>query len=194
MANKNNVGAFSPRIGGGIWYAPKGTTLPADATSDLDEAFKDFGYITTDGVTETIDGLGDGEPQQAWGGVTLRYISDSGATHTFGTELLEITSIDAARVLYGADNITEVSDGFSVKINPSVIGSEEYVFVIDTVDKVSKKFLRIVIGAGTVVPSGDTKLTHTELNFVEVTITAVPDANGVTVEKFIASIPAPEGP
>lgn len=189
MANRSNVGAFAPRVGGGIFYAPAGTELPSNANDPLPEAFQDLGYITSDGVTETIDGLDDGEAQVAWGGIVLRNIADDGATHSFSTQLFELANAAAAQVLYGEENVVSSSNGFSVKINPGAIGTKEFVFVIDTVDKTSSKYLRICIPSGTIYPSGDTQLTHSELNFVEVTINAQPDSNGVTVSKYITNIP-----
>ena len=52
MANTvANVSAGKPRATGGIWRAPSGSTLPADASTALDAAFVCLGYANDDGVT-----------------------------------------------------------------------------------------------------------------------------------------------
>ena len=37
---------------GYIWVAPLGTTIPTDATTELDAAFVGLGYLSEDGLTE----------------------------------------------------------------------------------------------------------------------------------------------
>ena len=44
--NANNVTAGKPKIGGAVYRAPKGTTLPTDATSALAAEFKCLGYCS----------------------------------------------------------------------------------------------------------------------------------------------------
>lgn len=51
MADANLVTVSKPKVGGAVWRAPLGTTLPTDATSALDNAFKSLGYISEDGMT-----------------------------------------------------------------------------------------------------------------------------------------------
>lgn len=191
MANKANVGAFAPRVGGGIFFGPTTAELPTSATDELTirpDAFTDLGYITADGLTETIDGLGDGEQQTAWGGAVLRVISGDGATHTFGGALYEVASVDAAKALYGEANVNTTASGYSVAVAPGTIGTIERAFVIDTIDKTSKKFQRIVIPSGVIYPSGDAALVSTELNSVEFTIEAHAGTDGVSAIKYFDTV------
>ena len=51
MADAKNVTAAKPKVGGAVWRAPLGTTLPTDAKTALDKAFKSLGYISSDGLT-----------------------------------------------------------------------------------------------------------------------------------------------
>ena len=46
MADAKNVTAAKPKVGGAVWRAPLGTTLPTDAKTALDKAFKSLGYIS----------------------------------------------------------------------------------------------------------------------------------------------------
>ena len=40
MADAKLVTVSKPKVGGAVWRAPLGTTLPTDATTALDKAFK----------------------------------------------------------------------------------------------------------------------------------------------------------
>ena len=52
MANTvANVSAGKPAVGGAIYIAPSGTTLPTDCTTALGTAFKALGYCSYDGRT-----------------------------------------------------------------------------------------------------------------------------------------------
>ena len=49
-----NVTAGKPKTSGAVFSAPIGTTLPTNATGTLDAAFKDLGFVSSDGVTRSI--------------------------------------------------------------------------------------------------------------------------------------------
>jgi hypothetical protein len=53
--NDAQIIAPSPKIGGGLYRAPLGTTLPTDTTTSLNVAFISLGYVDDDGVTVNID-------------------------------------------------------------------------------------------------------------------------------------------
>ena len=56
MANTAlNVSTGKPRVTGGVYRAPVGTTLPEDATTALGNSFVSLGYISTDGVTQSSE-------------------------------------------------------------------------------------------------------------------------------------------
>ena len=48
MQNTQNVTYGKPKVGGAVHVAPLETTLPTDATTALDAAFKSLGYISED--------------------------------------------------------------------------------------------------------------------------------------------------
>ena len=68
MADAKLVTVSKPKVGGAVWRAPLGTTLPTDATTALDKAFKSLGYISEDGMTNANSPESDSI--KAWGGDT----------------------------------------------------------------------------------------------------------------------------
>ena len=67
--NAKNVTTGKPKVGGAVFRAPLGTAIPGDAVSDLDQAFKNLGYISEDGVTNSNSAETDSV--KAWGGDTV---------------------------------------------------------------------------------------------------------------------------
>ena len=73
--NASNVSAGKPKITGAIFVAPVGTTLPEDATSELNSAFKGMGYVSDAGV---VNGTSmETTKIKAWGGATVLVIQTS---------------------------------------------------------------------------------------------------------------------
>lgn len=65
----SNVTTGKPKIGGAVWSAPDGTTLPTSAAVELDKAFKSLGYCSDDGVKNKASSSSDSIT--AWGGDTV---------------------------------------------------------------------------------------------------------------------------
>jgi hypothetical protein len=111
MANDATKVSFGkPKSGGAVFVAPSGTTVPTDATSSLDAAFKNLGYISDDGMVNSVKT--DTETVNAWGGDKV-LVGQTTFGETFTVNLLE-TNADALAVYYGDDNVSVSGDNITI--------------------------------------------------------------------------------
>lgn len=103
MNNAQNVSAAKPPIGGAIYAAPVGTTLPTDTDTALDPAFKDLGFVSSDGITNGTNI--DSSDVKAWGGDTVLTTINS-KDDTFKFNLIETLREDVLKFVYGAANVS----------------------------------------------------------------------------------------
>lgn len=180
MANEiNNVTAGKPGILGAVSVGPTTATLPTTADATL-TGFTKLGYVSEDGLknkntmkTETI---------KAWGGdIVLTTQTDKEDTFTF--TLLETLNVDVLKEVYGQDNVTGTLDsGISIKANSKELESRAWVF--DMVLR-NGKLKRIVIPNGPISEIGEVSYKEDEATGFEITVTAMPDANGNTHYEYV---------
>lgn len=183
MANNSaNVTAGKPRIGGGIYIAPAGTTLPTDAKTALSSDFLALGYVSEDGVVNSNSP--ESENIKAWGGDNVLTIMTS-REDTFTFTLIEIMNINVLKLVYGDDNVSgALSTGITVTANNGEL--ESHVIVIDTILK-GGVMQRTVIPAGTVSEVGDITYKDDEAVGFETTVSCEADASGNTHYTYIQS-------
>lgn len=183
MANNSaNVTAGKPRIGGGIYIAPAGTTLPTDAKTALSGDFLALGYVSEDGVVNSNSP--ESENIKAWGGDNVLTIMTS-REDTFTFTLIEVMNINVLKLVYGDDNVTgALSTGITVTANNGDL--ESHVIVIDTILK-GGVMQRTVIPAGTVSEVGDITYKDDEAVGFETTVSCEADASGNTHYTYIQS-------
>lgn len=178
MASTSNVSAGKPKIGGAISVAPKGTTLPTDATTALAEAFSNLGYVSEDGLTRGI--TRDSEAIKAWGGDTV-LTTQTDFAETFKFTLIEVLNVDVKKVVFGDTNVTgTLSAGITAKVNSAEL--PEKVYAIDMVQNGAVS--RIVVPAGKVTEISDIVYADGEPIGYEVTVTALPDSAGNTSYEY----------
>lgn len=184
MANNNasNVSAAKPKIGGAISRAPLGTILPTNATENLAEAFKQLGYISEDGLTNT--NTFDSTDVASWDGDVV-LTTESNKRDTFMYKLLEVLNVDVLKSVYGDENVIGTLDtGITVRANSQP--QEEHSWVIDMVMK-NGVLKRIVIPKAKVSAVADIVYKNNEAIGYETTLSAAPyeEYDGDTHREYI---------
>ncbi len=181
MANTvTNVSAGKPKAGGAIWTAPIGTTLPTDATTALDVAFKCLGYCSEDGVTNSNSP--ESETIKAWGGDTVLTIQTS-KDDTYQFTLLEVLNLDVLKFVYGSTNVSgTLATGITITANSKELPSQILVIDMNMRDEAVK---RIVIPICKVSEVGDIQYADDDAVGYETTVEAMPDTSGNTHYEYI---------
>lgn len=177
--NYKNVSAAAPKVGGAVFRAPVGTTLPTDATTALNAAFKDMGCVSEDGVTNSNSPESD--VVKTWGG-GVAYAYQTAKADTFKLVLLESLNPDTLKAIYGSENVSgALVSGIAVKANATE--QEEAAWVIESLMRGAVK--RIVIPCGKITEIGDVVYVDGEPVGYEITIMALPDDSGNTHYEYI---------
>ncbi len=183
MANTAaNVTVGKPKVGGAIYVAPLGTTLPTDSTTALDAAFTCLGYVSEDGVTNSNSPESDNV--KAWGGDTV-LILQTDRPDSFSLTLLEGLNKDVLETIYGSNNVAVDAQGnITVKATADEMTGHAWVFEMIMKGNRAK---RTVIPNGTISELGDIVYKDDEAVGYNVTIQDVPDASGVYHYEYIAA-------
>lgn len=175
-----NVTVGKPNIGGAIWRAPLGTSLPTDTTTALDNAFVCLGYCSEDGLVNANSP--ETEAIKAWGGDTVLQVLES-KDDTFHFTLIEAMNIDVLKTVYGDGNVTgTLSSGIKVEANSTP--AEASCYVIDMVYN-NSHVKRITIPAAYVSEVGDITYADGEAVGYETTLSCTPDTHGNTHYEYI---------
>lgn len=183
--NSSNVSFGKPNVAGGFYYAPAGTAVPTDATTALDKAFVSVGYISDDGLVNSVST--DTQDVNAWGGDKVASTQTTFG-ETFTINLLE-TSTEALKLYYGDGNVTQDADGkITVKQNSAVL--PQFVGVAE-ISLTGGRVKRIVIPRAQISDrSGDISYTDSDAIMYPIQINALPDNDGNTHIEYIASTAA----
>lgn len=169
----SNVTAAKPKVGGAIYYAPIGTTLPTDAVTALGDAFKELGYASEDGLTNS--NTPESDTIRAWGGDTVLTLM-SNREDTFSLTLIEALKEDVLKLVHGDTNVTgTLATGITVNSNAKDL--EDHCFVVDMVLK-NNAVKRVVIPQGKITEIGEVTYSDSDAVGYEITITCMADANG----------------
>lgn len=180
MGETSNVTAAKPKVGGGIYSAPLGTTLPTDATTALNVAFKNLGYVSEDGVKNSDERSTD--DIKAWGGDTVNTVQTE-KKDTFTYTLIEALNVDVLKEVYGESNVSgELATGITIKSNSTQL--LPHCIVIETV-LTDNALKRIVLPNAKVTEVGEITYGDSDNVGYETTVTCYPDTAGNTHYEYI---------
>lgn len=180
MSKTENVSTAKPKIGGAIYSAPLGTTLPTNAIAELNEAFKSLGYISEDGLKN--NNTPETDAIKAWGGDTVDVVQNEKAD-TFSYTLIEALNVDVLKEVYGRNNVSgSLETMITIKANSTPL--EAHSLVVDMVLKAGI-LKRIVIPNATISEIGEINYANENAIGYETTLTAMPDKNGDTHTEYI---------
>lgn len=174
------VSASKPKIGGSVFAAPVGTTIPTSATEELDAAFSNLGYISEDGVVNSNSP--ESEEIKAWGG-DIVLTPQTGKPDKFTVTLIEALNINVLKSVYGAENVSGTLDaGITIKANGKDLPPQAW--VVDMILK-NNTLKRVVIPSGKVSEVGDITYADGEAIGYETGISAFPDIDGNTHYEYL---------
>lgn len=184
MAKGNDsklVSTGKPQAKGAIWVAPLGSTIPTDATTDLDAAFKCLGYVSDEGLTESHET--DSEEIKAWGGDAVLKVTTS-YTESYKYTLIESMREEVLRHVYGEGAVSGTLDAGLV-IKKSGKELPHLVFVCEL--KLQGGYIkRLVVPNGQVTEVGDVEYKDGEPIGYETTLSTYPDSDGFTSYEYFA--------
>ncbi|HRJ06864.1 MAG TPA: phage tail protein [Candidatus Saccharibacteria bacterium] len=182
MNDASNVSFGKPKATGAVFVAPAGTTLPTNATSALDAAFKGLGYVSEDGLVNSVET--DTENVNAWGG-DLVLVGQTTFMETFMVNLIE-TNPEALKVYYGEDNVTVSGENITITQNSAQLPNVSVVFEIVLT---GGRIKRIVVPNAQIVDrSGEITYVDGEPIAYPALFQAYPDTDGNSHTEYIAVI------
>ena len=184
MANLvQNVVAGKPLATGGILSGPLGTPLPTDASTAPDAAIAGVGYISDDGVSESMNRETD--KIKAWGGDVVKIVQSEHSV-TYQYTMIEAARAEVNREVYGEPNVTATvattTHGNLLAIKVTAEQLPHRVRVIEIKDGDAR--VRIVLPDSQITEVGDVTYQDAAIIAYPVTVEAFPDASGVKAYKY----------
>lgn len=184
MANLvQNVVAGKPLATGGILSGPKGSPLPTDVSSTIDASIVGVGYISDDGVSESMSRETD--KIKAWGGDVVKIVQSEHSV-TYQYTMIEAARAEVNREVYGEPNVAATvatsAHGNQLAVKVTAEQLPHMVRVIEIKDGDAR--LRIVLPDSQITEVGDVTYQDASIIAYPVTVEAFPDDSGVKAYKY----------
>lgn len=183
MNDADNVSFGKPKSDGAVYVAPYGTPLPTNAHMALNAAFKGLGYVSEDGLVNSVET--DTEEVNAWGG-DLVLVGQTTFKETFTVNLIE-TAEEALKVYFGEDNVVVEGNGsITVTQTNEMLPNVSVVFEMVMT---GGRIRRIVVPNAQIADrSGEITYVDGEPVAYPAMFVAYPDENGDTHKEYIATV------
>lgn len=179
--NSDNIQIARPKATGVFFAAPAGTALPADATTALASAFVECGYVSEDGIVESVDDTN--EVLKEMGGAPVLDLKTA-TEITYKLTPLEVLTYNVMCLLVGAANCTKNAQDELVSVTLNGSEAPSNVIVFDMRLR-GGKYMRVVIPNGHIAEVGDVTYKAGAAIAPELTIACYPDSSGNYVYKYI---------
>lgn len=177
--NTNQVGVGAALATGAIWVAPKGTTLPTNATTALSSTWQLLGFTSDAGVQ--ISETSSNTAIRAWEGRTEVYNVRSEYTEQISFTPIQ-TNEDVLSLCYGDDQVTATTNAITAKHTGKTL--EPVCIVIETVPR--EGIVKRYCGTFQLTERGAQTLDGTQVDGRQLTFNAIADENGVTMYEYTA--------
>lgn len=181
MPNAAYVSTGKPKANGAVYRAPLGTTLPTDASTALDGAFVELGFVSEDGVSN--NNSPDSDTVKDWGGQTVLVLQNE-KPDEWTLTLIEALNPNVLKTVYGDSKVTYDSGAGTITVQATADQLADKIYVIDMAMK-GGAMKRVVIPIGSISEVGEVVYKADEAVGYEITLAALPDSSGVTHYEYI---------
>ncbi|MBQ6453754.1 MAG: hypothetical protein IJJ14_05310 [Coriobacteriales bacterium] len=171
MPDTSQIVTSRARVSGVFFVGPTTATLPTSASATF-TGFDELGYVSSDGITQSIDRSSTKLVDMS--GDVVKVID---GTHELQYRLkpYQLTA-EFLKIILGEDNVTVTSGELTAAtINSKALEAHAYIFDMMLSNG---KLLRVVVPNAQLSAQGDIVFGVPNTVSSEMTITALPDANG----------------
>lgn len=163
--NTANVSVIKGVVGGYLYAAPAGTTLPTDYSTALAAAYVNLGYVTDSGATFSTDA--DSNTFKDLNGDDIA-TSSGGRTRTLNVQLAEVKP-DSLKEVFGQTAVVVAGSG-DITITHNNNDMPHRVIVLELVLRNGRRWRRVIPDAQ-VTEWGDLTVLYSDLGYFDITFT-----------------------
>ena len=178
----SQVGIGAAAVTGAIFVAPKGTTLPTDATTTLGGSFTLLGFTSDAGVT--ISETSSTEDLRAWEGRTVVVSAVTEYTESVSFTPIQCNA-DVAKLMWGDDSVT-VGTGGAITAKHHGKTMEPVCIVIETTPRTG--IVKRYCGTFQLTERGEHVMDGTQVEGRQLTFKSIADSSGYTMYEYTAFV------